>query len=140
MEMKNRKDNLYVYETSTGVVEVELDPKWIDILEEEDRKFNTATRHYERHNLQMDVLQESSWMYSDQFDPLAIKIRDEDSVEMNKRCRKILRAISKEDRKQVFNIGLKCKTEAEYAKELAVTQQAVSKRKIKIQKKVKKII
>lgn len=138
--MKNKKENLYVYETSTGAVEIEIEQEWMNILKDEDRKIDAATRHYERHNLQMDVLQESSWMYSDEYNPEKMEERRETHIKMKNKCKTLLNIMTTEERELVLTVGMKVMTGKAFASQKGISPSAVSQRRKKLEKKIKKYI
>ena len=128
---------IYKYITVSGTEQIEIGEKWCNILNELDRKEqnnnHTETR---RHSTLNNGVDDGLWLsYKDE----NIEAMFSDPS-MTDRLATAIKQLNEKQQKLLFALFYEGKTQTEYAKEIGVSQQSVSKRLKTILKKLKKLL
>lgn len=127
----------YQYNTVTGPVVIDVDEKWFDILTEYDRQeYNNNHTETRRHSTLDNGKDDGEWLAYE--DKNIEALFSEPTLE--EKLKVALSKLSDEQQRIIDALFFQGKTQTEYAKELGVTQGAISQRLSVIIRKLKKIL
>lgn len=127
----------FTYKTVTGTVEIEVDEKWGIMLEDLDRKEESAARRQRHHCVRIDfAMDHEPWLGSVENDPQEAY----SETEMESRLRQALAELTPEQRRLAEKIFYEELTQKEIAGEENVTQGAISKRKKILMKDLRRLM
>jgi RNA polymerase sigma-70 factor (ECF subfamily) len=131
----------YTYRSVTETISIEVEDRWITILDDEDRQeYNNDHKETRRHE-SLYKTEEYGDYYAADDDTEGEVIAREDAVEQNEQFRKLHHAIKKltPDQQDLVNkVILGGMTITAYAKQVGISQPAATQRRQTIMKKLKK--
>lgn len=129
----------YFYDTATEMEMIRASKKWVDVLEDEDRKISSQDRKERRHTVHYDVSFEAgSWLASDKDNPFYNLCR-ETPEEMKKRLRYAIRQLTEDQQRLIDYIYYRGYSMKAFAEIEGVSAMAISKRHQTIIKKLREI-
>ena len=130
----------YFYDTATEMEMIRASKKWVDVLEDEDRKISSQDRKERRHTVHYDVSFEAgSWLASDKDNPFYNLCR-ETPEEMKRRLRRAIRQLTEDQQRLIDYIYYRGYSMKAFAEMEGVHPSTVTRHHQEIIKKLKEIV
>ena len=127
----------YEYKTATGIIVVDINDDWCEVLKELDREEqNNEHRETRRHSTLNNGIDDYEWLAVDDINIEALL--DEKEISNAERLHSAFKYLSDSQKALLKDIYINGLTEAQIAQKEGVTQQAISCRLRKIFKRIKK--
>ena len=129
----------YFYDTATEIEMIKTSKKWVDVLENEDRKIASQNRKERKHNLHYDPNMEyGDWLSSEKDNPFYNLCRETHEEKLN-RLRYAIRQLSEDQQSLIEYVYYKGYSMKAFAEIEGVSPVAITYRHKEILKKLKEI-